>query len=166
MLARRPTYLQCLWQLKVLDMNYMKQSAQHYQSQQIMNASKEQLLIMLFDGAIKFLKIAKKALAESDVPTCHTHLLKTQKIMSELMTSLNFEVGGDVARNLYNLYEYYYYRLVQANLKKDPAMIDEVLGHLVELRGTCNEAIKQASSAKAAAGSEPSAGANHQLHKV
>jgi flagellar secretion chaperone FliS len=126
-------------------MTPLQQNAQnHYQAQQILNASKEQLLIMLFDGAIRFLKVAKKALLEKDIATCHTHLLKSQKIMTELMTSLNFDVGGDVARNLYNLYEYYYYRLVQANLKKDPAMIDEVLDHLVALRGTWADAIKQA----------------------
>jgi flagellar protein FliS len=147
-------------------MNQHQQSAQHYQAQQIMNASKEQLLLMLFDGAVRFLKIAKKALAENNIPTCHTHLLKTQKIMSELMTSLNFEVGGDVARNLYNLYEYYYYRLVQANLKKDPAMIDEVLGHLQDLRATWNEAIKQAAVAKGAQAKATDAGGMGQLYKV
>lgn len=117
-------------------------TAQQYLTQQIQSASKEQLLLMLFDGAIRFLKIARKAIDAGDVKTSHAHLLKTQKIITELMTSLDMEIGGEPARNLMALYEYYYYRLVQANLKKDGKMVDEVVEHLTNLRQTWDEAIR------------------------
>jgi flagellar protein FliS len=122
---------------------YAKQARQ-YLKQDIETASKEQILIMLYEGAIRFLTIAKAALAQNDVEKYHNHLVKAQNILTELMTSLDFEVGGDIAQNLYSLYEYYHYRLIQANLKKDVGMVDEVIGHLRSLKATWEEAIKLA----------------------
>lgn len=119
-----------------------EQKAYQYLVQQIQTASREQLLLMLYDGAIRFLKLARKALDTKDYETSHNNLLKSQKILTELMSSLDMNVGGEVARNLMNLYEYLYYRLVQANLKRDPEMVDEVIGHLTDLRKTWDEAIK------------------------
>lgn len=112
-----------------------------YKTQQILTASQEEILLMLYDGAIKFLLIAKKAMAAGDVEKAHNHLIKTQNIITEFMLSLDMEVGGEVAKNLYSLYEYYNYRLVQANLKHDTAMIDEVIGHLRDLKKTWEQAI-------------------------
>ncbi len=97
---------------------------------------------MLFDGAIRFSVIAKKAMNNGDIEKCHTHLIKTQNILTELMISLDMEIGGEMAKNLYKLYDYLHYQLVQANVKKDPALIDEVLHHLRDLKKTWEEAIK------------------------
>lgn len=120
---------------------YGKQ-AQQYKQQQIETASPEEILILLYEGAIRFLMIAKKGLAENDIQKFHNHLLKSQNIITEFMSSLDMDMGGEVASNLFNLYEYLHYRLVQANLKKDAAMIDEVLDHLRKLKETWVEAIK------------------------
>jgi flagellar secretion chaperone FliS len=129
---------------------------QHYLIASVQSASKEQLLLMLFDGAIRFLKVARKAMDTNDTKTSHEHLLKTQKILTELMATLDIKAGGEPAQNLMALYEYYYYRLVQANLKKDVAMVDEVTEHLVSWRATWDEAIK-ISHGKAQAKPTPSA---------
>jgi flagellar secretion chaperone FliS len=115
---------------------------QHYLIASVQSASKEQLLLMLFDGAIRFLKVARKAMDTNDTKSSHEHLLKTQKILTELMATLDMKAGGEPAQNLMALYEYYYYRLVQANLKKDGAMVDEVTEHLVNWRNTWEEAIR------------------------
>lgn len=112
-----------------------------YQTQDIETASPEKLLIMLYDGAIRFLKKAREAMVAKDYQSLNTNMKRTQDIISELMGSLNFEIGGDIARNLFDLYEYYNYRLLQANMKNDTAMIDEVLKHLVDLKATWEEAI-------------------------
>lgn len=120
---------------------YARQTRQ-YKQQQIETASPEEILIMLYEGAIRFLVIAKKALGDKDIEKFHNNLLRTQHIIIEFMTSLDMELGGEMAVNLYNLYEYLHYRLVQANIHKDVAMLDEVLDHLRKLKTTWEQAIE------------------------
>ena len=117
---------------------YLKQ----YQQNAITTASPEQILIMLYDGAIQFLNKAKKAMEDRNIEETHNNIMKTERIISEFMNTLDMEVGGEVAKNLYGLYKYLNYRLVQANIKKDVTMIDEVLGHLKDLKQTWEEAIR------------------------
>lgn len=123
--------------------------AKQYQEQAILTATPEELLILLYDGAIRFLNIAKKAMEKSEIERSHTYLIKAQNIILEFMGSLNMEIGGETARNLYRLYEYFYHRLIQANVKKDVKMVDEVLDHLRMLKATWEEAIKIAAAEKA-----------------
>jgi flagellar protein FliS len=121
--------------------NPYARQAEQYKKHQIETASPEEVLIMLYDGAIRFLNIAKKAIADKDIEKSHHQLIKAQNIILEFMNSLDMEIGGEIAVNLFRLYEYLHYRLVQANIKKDVAMIDEVLDHLRSLKATWEEAI-------------------------
>lgn len=124
---------------------YLKQ----YQQNHVQTASPEKILIMLYDGAIQYLNKAKKELESQNIQEVHNNIIGAQKIISEFMNTLDFEIGGDVARNLYNLYEYMYHTLVQANIKKNVAQIDEVLTHLKDLKQTWEEAIRIANREKA-----------------
>lgn len=126
---------------------YLKQ----YQQTEVQTASPEKLLIMLYDGAIQFLNKAKTGIANKNIEEIHNNIIGAQKIISEFMNTLDMEVGGEVAQNLYNLYEYLHYRLVQANIKKDIDMVDEVLNHLKDLKQTWEEAIKIAAREKSLA---------------
>lgn len=117
---------------------YLKQ----YQTSQIQTASPEKILIMLYDGAIQFLNKAKKELENKNIQEVHNNIVGAQKIISEFMNTLDMEIGGATAVNLYNLYEYMHFRLVQANIKKDVEMVDEVLVHLKDLKATWEEAIR------------------------
>lgn len=126
---------------------YAKQ-AEQYRKQQIETASPEEVLIMLYDGAIRFLNVARKAIEEKDIEKSHNNLMKAQNIIIEFMNSLDMELGGEIAFNLYRLYEYLHHRLVQANIKKDVAMVDEVLDHLKSLKATWEEAIRIARQEK------------------
>ncbi len=119
----------------------MNPYAKTYKAQQIQTASQEQILIMLYDGAIRFLNTAKAGIAEGDVEKFNGNIIKAQRILMEFMTTLDMDVGGEMAKNLFQLYEYLHYRLVQANLQKDVTMVDEVLEHLRELKKTWEEAI-------------------------
>lgn len=110
-----------------------------YQQNEVFTASREKLLLMLYDGAIKFLRFAKISMEEKNIVNTNKYLCKAQDILSELMVTLNMDY--DIAKNLYSLYEYMKYRLIQANIKKDEEMIDEVLGMLVELKETWEKAI-------------------------
>lgn len=124
---------------------YLKQ----YQTNQIQTASPEKILIMLYDGAIQFLNKAKKELENKNIQEVHNNIIGAQKIISEFMNTLDIEAGGETAVNLYNLYEYLHFRLVQANIKKDAPMIDEVLVHLKDLKATWEEAIRITNKEKA-----------------
>jgi flagellar protein FliS len=126
---------------------YLKQ-AEEYKKNQIETATPEEILIMLYEGAIRFLILAKKAQTANDIEKYNKYLLKAQAIVREFMDSLDMELGGEMATNLYRLYEYLHYRLVQANIKKDVAMIDEVLDHLRSLKSTWEEAIRIAKQEK------------------
>ena len=126
--------------------------AKQYKRQQIETATPEELLIMLYEGAIRFLVVAKKAYEKPegpDIQAFHNNLLRSQDIIVEFMTSLDMELGGEMAANLFQLYEYLHYRLVQANIHKDMAMIDEVLDHLRKLKETWEQAIVIANREKA-----------------
>ncbi len=119
---------------------YAKQ-AETYKKNQIETATPEEILIMLYEGAIRFLLVAKKADEEKNLEKYSKNIIKAQHIIQEFMNSLDLEIGGEMAVNLYRLYDYLHYRLVQGNIKRDIAMLDEVIDHLRKLKGTWEEAI-------------------------
>jgi flagellar protein FliS len=119
-----------------------------YKKAQVQTASPEQILIMLYDGAIRFCNQAKIHMENKNIEQSHVNIVKAQRIITEFMSSLDMDMGGEMAKNLFNLYEYLHYRLVQANIKKDAEAIEEVLGHLRSLKGTWEDAIKIAAREK------------------
>ncbi len=119
-----------------------------YKNNSINFASKEQLLLMLLDGSVKFAKIARQAILDKDIMKAHENIIKTQNIYYELMTSLDVNQGGDWAKNLMEIYSFIVDKLVQANIKKDVNAIDEVMPLIEEVRDTWNEAYKASKSNK------------------
>lgn len=121
----------------------MSMSAQvygQYQRTSVDTLTPGRLLLMLYDGAIKNISTAKDAIEQKDISTAHVHIMVAQKIVVELMSTLNMEYK--IAESLYALYEYMYSQLVAANVKKDEALLDEVQAFLVDLRETWDQAIK------------------------
>jgi len=110
-----------------------------YKSNSVNYASKEQLLLMLLDGAVKFAKVARQAILDKDVKSSHENLVKTQDIFTELMITLD-QNAGEWAVNMYKIYEFIKERLFQANLKKDVKVLDEVMPLIEEVRNTWQEA--------------------------
>lgn len=104
-----------------------------YQSTQIMTGNPQQLLVMLYDALRRELKRALKTGPEH-VTGFNAAVLKAQDIISELSSALDLERGGDLARNLFQLYLFLNRRLVEANIKKDPQPVREVLS-VVEALG-------------------------------
>jgi flagellar protein FliS len=111
-----------------------------YQQTQIETADQEKLLLMLYDGALRFLGRARKALLETDLEGSNNNLIRVQDIIAELMASLDLETG-EVAVSLFQLYEYMHFLLVQANIKKSTEPLEQVEGMLVELRNTWKKAL-------------------------
>jgi len=110
-----------------------------YMNNQVMTASRTKLVVMLYDGAIRNLKLAKLAIDERNIEKTNTSIIKTQRILSEFISTLNIEEGGDIAKNLMALYEYMYHRTIRANIDKDQGILDEVIGYLEELRDAWRE---------------------------
>ena len=88
-----------------------------YLKNQIETSSPEQILILLYDGAIKFLNQAKIGIQNKDIELTHNNLIKAQNIISELRDTLDMEIGGELANNLYALYNYFNRRLVLEHLR-------------------------------------------------
>ena len=123
-------------------MTAIRDPYQSYRQTQVETADQATLLLMLYSGALKFLGLARKAMAANEVEEVNRQLGKTQDILCELMGSLNPDVP-DISGSLFQLYEYMHYQLVQANIKKDPALIEEVEKLLNSLLDAWQEAIKQ-----------------------
>jgi flagellar protein FliS len=113
---------------------------EHYRKAQIETATPAQLILMLYDGAIRFCTLGKEAMLAKRLEEQNTNLVKAQRIIGELTGSLNQEVGGEIARNLFSLYLYMLQELVKANLYANPEPIDMVVAQLSELRDSWREA--------------------------
>jgi len=123
-----------------------------YKSNEITTVSQGKLIVMLYEGAIRFLTIAKENIENPrKYDIVNSNILKTQEIISELMSSLNMEQGGKIAQDLLALYVYFKKRLLEANMKKDIQILNEVLKHLEELRNAWDEIEKTAVSNPGAA---------------
>ena len=118
-----------------------------YKKNQINTASSEQLVLMLYDGARKFIKQAIKSIQDGDMQAAHHNLIRSQNIVAELMCGINFE-AGEIAGNLFQLYTYMHSRLIQANLKKNSQYAQEVLEMIEEIRGAWAQIIAEGYSSE------------------
>ncbi len=111
---------------------------ERYKQTRVETAGPLQLIIMLYDGAIRFTRQAAHAIEERDYEKANEYLKRAQDIIDELNFSLNLE-AGDIAKNLQQLYEFINHQLVQANIKKDAASLQSVERILVTLRSAWDE---------------------------
>src|SRR5437870_2747704 len=119
------------------------QQASRYRQTQAETASPIQLVVMLYDGAIRFLSVAREKMDLGDLEVRHNHILKAQRILGELLSTLDTKQGGEVAANLQRLYTYMIEQLVEANLNDKKEPIDLVIRMLRELRESWVELDKQ-----------------------
>ncbi|MCI9137802.1 MAG: flagellar export chaperone FliS [Lachnospiraceae bacterium] len=118
-----------------------------YAKNKIMTASPAELTLMLYEGAIKFCNIAIVAIEENNVEKAHNNITKVENIISEFLATLDRKY--EVAKDFENVYNYLMERLVEANLKKDKEILEEVLAHLRTMRDTWKEIMEQGKTAKA-----------------
>jgi flagellar secretion chaperone FliS len=112
----------------------MARAAQTYYQTQIQSQSPLELVVLLYDGAIRFLQVAADATRRNDLVAKREGMSRSMAILAELQNTLNLQEGGEVAHSLDRLYTYITGRLLDANVKKDPAPIDEVIRLLRPLR--------------------------------
>lgn len=128
--------------------------ARTYRVNSVLTASPGQLVLMLYDGALKSLAIASEAFGQpADEPkrieTINQQLLKAQAILMELQSGLNMEAGGEFARTMHRLYDYHYRRLLEANIRKQPEPVVEVERLLRELRDAWAQMLTQSDGTRA-----------------
>lgn len=124
-------------------MSKMKNNpALSYLQNRIETATPEQLTLMLLEGACRYAILAEQCLTAEDYINSNSHLQRCQLILEELLVSLDMS-AGPVADNLYKIYEYLHYRLVQANVRKSAAIMPEVIGHLTDLRDCWHKAMTE-----------------------
>jgi flagellar protein FliS len=104
-----------------------------YLKNQVMGASPIKLVVMLYEGSIRSMKMAKAAIEKQDIVQAHTQLVKAQNIIAELKSSVNTDVDVTISQNLINLYDFCNEQLLQANLNKDSSLVDNAINTMSEL---------------------------------
>ncbi len=111
-----------------------------YKNSKILTASPAELTLMLYEGAIKFCNIAITAIEQKDIEKAHINIVKTQRIIEHFRLTLDMKYP--VAQDFDRVYEYLARRLVQANIKKDKEIMEEILEHLHSMRDTWKEVMR------------------------
>lgn len=111
-----------------------------YQQNSVSTASPGELTLMLYNGCLKFIKQASQAIDSSNIEEKNTNLIKAQKIISELMVTLNMD--QEISKNMMVMYEYIYHRLIEANTKSDKEILKEVEGYVTEFRDTWKQVVQ------------------------
>ncbi len=111
-----------------------------YSNNKVLTASPAELVLMLYDGAIKFCNIAMTAIDAKNIPKAHTNIVKAQKIIDHLRITL--DMSYPVAQDFDNIYAYVAKRLVEANVSKDKEILEEVCTHLRSVRDTWKEVMR------------------------
>lgn len=116
----------------------------NYKQASVETATPEKLLLMLFDGGIKFLNLGKLAIEQKDYSSAHKNFVKVQDILFELRVSLDMDKGGEIATNLYKLYDFYRNEVIKANITKDAELLPPVLEFFRLYRDMWTEAARMA----------------------
>jgi flagellar protein FliS len=114
--------------------NNMHHNMAKYRENSITTARPEELILMLYNGLIRFILQAQKAIDDRNIPSAHENIIKAENIVRELQITLDKKY--EIAESLMQIYEFMFRRLVAGNLQKSRSILDEVLGLAVQFRDT------------------------------
>lgn len=121
---------------------------EEYTTNKILTATPAEVTLMLYEGAIKFCNIAISAIGQKDMEKAHTNIIKAERIIEEFRNTLDHKY--EVAEDFDRIYVYLLQRLLEANMKKDPEILEEVNTHLRSVRDTWKEVMKRCNEKKQA----------------
>lgn len=126
-------------------MAQQQQSTDRYLEASLGSLSKEDLMVKVFDAIVLFSRqsIEKMKAAPQDVQGRHNMLRKAQRACAVAMGSIDFEIGGDLARSNFALYEFWHHELVMANIEGNVARVEAVLPQMVDIRNAWAEAVRR-----------------------
>jgi flagellar protein FliS len=116
-----------------------QKAAKRYREEHVNGLSQKELILMLYDGAIKFATDAGNSFEKKDFATSYKAIVKARDIVTELLCILNVKQGGEVALNLQRLYVYIIGRLTEANFTHENVLLENVLTILRNLRSAWAE---------------------------
>ena len=119
-----------------------------YKQNSIETASREDILLMLYNGLVNFTKKAKNAMVEKDYAELHNNICKAQAILYEFINTLDYSINVEMANNLKSLYDYSIDLLTKANIRRDVTILDEAISLLSGLRDTWKIAVERAKKEK------------------
>ena len=122
-----------------------------YNNSKVLTATPAELTLMLYDGAIKFTNIAIVAIEKKDIEKAHNNIMNTVRITIEFQSTLDHKYP--VAKDFDAVYSYLIRRLRDANIKKDPEILEEVLKHLRTMRDTWKEVMEKTANGNNVKGS-------------
>jgi len=120
----------------------MQSPYKNYIKQEVEGATKGKLVLLLYDGAIKFMRVSIKAIEENNIQDAHNNIMKAQNIIYELMSTLNMDVG-DISRNLMRLYDFMIWHLIEANKEKSTDKIENVVKLMSSLREAWKDVVQK-----------------------
>ena len=120
----------------------LNKAAYQYQQSSVFTATPEELTLMLYNGCIKAIRFAGVSVDEKNYEKANYYICKAEAIIRELRNTLDMKY--EISENLYNLYTYFLNRLIEANVKKDNSILEEVLHFVEEIRDTWSQAMKDA----------------------
>lgn len=112
----------------------------NYGNSKIITASPAELTLMLYEGAIKYCNIAIMALDKKDIEKVNNNIIKAEKIIDYLQVTLDMKYP--VAKNFDDMYNYLMQRLIEANIKKDTEILEEICVHLRSIRDTWKDVMR------------------------
>ncbi len=143
-------------------MSYQNDRAQQYLAQQIQNASPAEQVVMLYNGAIKFLKQAKHAIQQGDVQARHNANTRASDIITYLWEILDTDSGGEMALRLQRIYSYLITKAIEVDVQNSAAAVDDMIEHLTPLRDAWHELAQSQAVAPKAGGKDQPAQAGEQ----
>ena len=123
---------------------HAQEGTRRYAAAQVTMVDREQLLLLVFEGGLKFLRLTREALAAGDLVRFGEHLARAQAIIAELLGTLDYQAGGTIAADLGRLYDFMLFHLTEANAQRSLPHVDAVLG----VFGTIAEAYRSIASAR------------------
>ncbi|WP_303850437.1 flagellar export chaperone FliS [Seleniivibrio woodruffii] len=120
----------------------MQSPYKNYIKQEVEGATKGKLVLLLYDGAIKFMRIAVKAIDDKNIQDSHNNIMKAQNIIYELMSTLNMD-AGDISKNLLRLYDFMVWQLIEANREKSKDKVESVIKLMSNLREAWREVVQK-----------------------
>lgn len=119
------------------------QGHKQYQMDEVNTSTQGKLILMMYDGAIKYIKMAMECMEKGDMSGQSVYIQKTRDIINELMVALDVEKGGEVCRNLERLYQFTLRQLTLANIKNERKSLSSVLRVLRPLRQAWDQIFNQ-----------------------
>ena len=126
-----------------------------YRETKIKTASQGKLIIMLYDEAVKQIRVAAESLEQPrpKLDLVNNSIIRAQEMVTELMVSLDFEKGGDIAQSLFSLYMFFNRQLMESNLNKDAETLRRIGDMLDELRSAWAQVIQKEKGSSEGVGS-------------